>query len=102
MIGVPTVAVKLVTLGLSLTIAYLAFYAYQRNEQYPMVHVSVGFVCIGLGAICEGLIYAALDTSLFSAALVQAALVSLGMGLILRSIVLGPESPEHDGGGGVQ
>jgi len=102
MIGVPTVAVKLVTLVLSLTVAYLAFYAYQRSEQSPMFHVSVGFVFIGLGAICEGLIYAVLNTSLFSAALVQAVLVSLGMGFILRSVTLGPDAPEYGRGGGAR
>lgn len=90
MIGLPFVLLKLGTLALSLTVAYLAFHAYQRNEVSPMLYVSVGFVFIGVGAICEGLIYSVLNTSLLSAALVQAALVSLGMVLILRSIVAGP------------
>lgn len=90
MIGLPTALLKLGTLVLSLTVAYLAFHAYQRSGVSPMLYVSVGFVFIGVGAICEGLIYSVLDTSLFSAALVQAALVSLGMVLILRSIVAGP------------
>lgn len=90
MIGLPIVLVKLVTLVLSLSVAYLAFYAYRRSEHAPMGYVSVGFVCIGIGAICEGLVYEVLGTSRFSAALVQAILVSLGMILILRSLVAEP------------
>jgi len=91
MIGVPVVAVKLIALSLSLSVAYLAFYAYRRSESNPMFYVSVGFVFIGVGAICEGVILDVLDTSMFSAALVQATLVSVGMLLILRSLVLGPD-----------
>ena len=91
MTSVPILAVKLVALLLSLSVAYLAFYAYRRSESAPMVYVSVGFVFIGVGAICEGLILSVLETSLFSAALIQALLVSLGMVLILRSITLGPQ-----------
>ncbi|WP_254538448.1 DUF7521 family protein [Halomarina litorea] len=91
MIGPLTAFIKLVTLLLSLSVAYLAFYAYRRSELFPMVYVSVGFVFIGVGAICEGLIYGVLGTSLFSAALVQAVLVSSGMALILRSIMLSPD-----------
>lgn len=91
MTSVPVVAVKLIALLLSLSVAYLAFYAYRRSEHAPMIYVSVGFVFIGVGAICEGLILDVLGTSLFSAALVQAVLVSAGMVLILRSITLGPD-----------
>jgi hypothetical protein len=90
MISLPIVAVKLITLLLSLSVAYIAFHAYKRSESYPMVYVSVGFVFIGVGAICEGLVYDILGTTRFSAALVQAVLVSFGMVLILRSIVVGP------------
>jgi hypothetical protein len=88
MTSLPVVAVKLVALLLSLAVAYLAFYAYRRSESAPMIYVSVGFVFIGVGAVCEGLILGVLGTSMFSAALVQAALVSTGMVLILRSITL--------------
>ena len=88
MISIPIILIKLIALLLSLSVAYLAFYAYRRSESSPMFYVSVGFVFIGVGAICEGLILTALDTSMFSAALVQVILVSLGMILILRSITL--------------
>lgn len=91
MTSVPILAVKLVALLLSLTIAYLAFYAYRRSESAPMIYVSIGFVFIGVGAICEGLILSILETSMLSAALVQTLLVSLGMLLILRSITLDPQ-----------
>jgi hypothetical protein len=91
MIGLPVVVVKLVTLLLSLTVAYLAFHAYRRSDVAPLRDVSVGFVFIGVGAVCEGLIYSVLDTSLRSAALVQAGLVSIGMVLVLRSIVAGAD-----------
>ena len=91
MISLPIVVVKLVTLLLSFSVAYLAFYAYKRSESDSLFYVSIGFVFIGVGAICEGLIHRVLGTSLFSAALVQAALVSFGMVLILRSIVVGPD-----------
>lgn len=91
MISTPVIVVKLIALSLSLSIAYLAFYAYRRSESNPMFYVSVGFIFIGIGAICEGLIINTFNTSLFSAALVQAVLVSVGMLLILRSIMLGPE-----------
>mgnify|MGYP006282063839 CR=1 FL=1 len=91
MTSVPILTVKLVALLLSLTVAYLAFYAYRRSESAPMIYVSIGFVFIGVGAVCEGLILGVLDTSRFSAALVQAALVSLGMVSILRSITLDAE-----------
>ena len=91
MIGLPIVVVKTITLLLSFSIAYLAFYASRRSDSRPLLYVSVGFVFIGVGAICEGLVYTLLGTSQFSAALVQAALVSFGMVLILRSIVAGPD-----------
>ncbi|MFC7164587.1 DUF7521 family protein [Halospeciosus flavus] len=87
MISPSIVVVKLITLFLSLLVAYLAFYAYKRSESHPMLYVSVGFVFIGVGAICEGLVYSVLGTSLFSAALIQAVLVSFGMVLILRSVM---------------
>lgn len=92
MIGIPIVLTKLVTLLFSLSVAYLAFHAYRRNDMYPMVYVSIGFVLIGTGAVCEGLIYSVLNASLFSASLVQAVLVSLGMICILRSITLVSET----------
>ncbi|MBX0297611.1 DUF7521 family protein [Haloarcula nitratireducens] len=92
MISLPIIAVKLITLLLSLSVAYLAFYAYQRSDSSPMFYVAVGFIFIGVGAICEGLVYRMLGTSLFSAAVVQAVLVSFGMLLILRSILAGPET----------
>ena len=91
MISIPIVAVKLLALLLSLSVSYLAFYAYRRSESDPMFYVSVGFVFIGIGAICEGVILKTFDTSLFSAALVQAILVSVGMLLILRSVMFDPE-----------
>jgi hypothetical protein len=91
MISVPIILIKLIALLLSLSVAYLAFYAYRRSDNPPMVYVSAGFVFIGIGAICEGLILSALDTSMFSAALTQAVLVSFGMLLILRSVTLDPE-----------
>jgi len=94
MISFPILFIKLVTLLLSLSVAYLAFYAYRRSEIYPLFYVSAGFVFIGVGAICEGLILSVLDTSRLSAALVQTALVSLGMILILCSVMLGPDQQE--------
>lgn len=90
MISTSIVAVKLVALLLSLSVAYLAFYAYRQSESDPMFYVSVGFVFIGIGAICEGLILNTFNTSMFSAALIQAILVSVGMLLILRSLMLNP------------
>lgn len=81
----------MIALSLSLSVAYLAFYAHRRSESSPMFYVSIGFVFIGIGAICEGIILNTFNTSLLSAALVQAVLVSVGMLLILRSIMLDPE-----------
>jgi len=86
MIETPVVAAKLITLGLSLVVAYLAYQGYRRNEREPMLYVSVGFVFIGAGAICEGLIHLALGASLVSAGLIQAAIVSSGMVFILVSL----------------
>lgn len=91
MISLPIVVVKLITLLLSLSVAYLAFYAYKRSGNYPLFYVSVGFIFIGIGAICEGLVYNVLETTRFSAALTQAILVSFGMVLILRSIMVGSD-----------
>ena len=91
MISTSVVAVKSIALLLSLTVAYLAFYAYRRSERAPMFYVSMGFVFIGIGAICEGIVLNTFDTSMFSAALVQAVLVSVGMVLILRSLLFDPE-----------
>lgn len=86
MIETPVVAAKLVTLGLSLVVAYLAYHGYRRNGREPMLYVSVGFVFIGAGAICEGLIHLTLGASLVSAGLIQAAIVSSGMVFILVSL----------------
>ncbi|WP_135306095.1 DUF7521 family protein [Haloarcula amylovorans] len=94
MISLPIIVIKLITLLLSFSVAYLAFYAYQRSDSSPMFYVAVGFVFIGVGAICEGLVYSVLGTSLFSAAVVQAVLVSFGMLLILRSILAGSETQD--------
>jgi len=91
MIDPPILVVKLITLVLSLLVAYLAYHGYQRSSSSPMLYVSVGFVFIGIGAICEGLIYRLFDTSLLSAALVQALVVSSGMLLVLASLTLDTE-----------
>jgi hypothetical protein len=88
MIGPPIVAVKLVALVLSLVVAGLAYHGYRRSGSDPMLFVSVGFVFIGVGAVCEGVIYLVLDTSPFSAALVQALIVSGGMLFVLVSLTL--------------
>ncbi|WP_225336076.1 DUF7521 family protein [Halomicrobium urmianum] len=77
---------KLITLVLSLVVAYLAYHGYRRNGQATMLYVAAGFVFIGVGAICEGLIYQVFRTTIVSAALVQAAVVSSGMVLILVSL----------------
>ncbi|MBZ6496859.1 DUF7521 family protein [Natrinema longum] len=77
---------KLITLVLSLVVAYLAYHGYRRSGQTPMLYVSGGFVFIGAGAICEGLIYHAFGTTIASAALVQAAIVSSGLVLVLISL----------------
>jgi len=91
MIELSVLAVKLITLLLSLAVAGLAYHGYRRSGREPMRYVSGGFVFIGVGAICEGLIYRLLGTSLLSAALVQGAIVSCGLLLILASLTFGPE-----------
>ncbi|PGF14110.1 hypothetical protein CP556_23995 [Natrinema sp. CBA1119] len=80
------VIAKLFTFVLSLGVAYLAYHGYRRSGQTPMLYVSGGFVFIGAGAICEGLIYQVFGTTIASAALVQAAIVSSGMVLVLISL----------------
>ena len=87
----PFVIAKLITLVLSLLVAYLAYHGYRRNDNTPMLYVAVGFVFIGVGAICEGLVYRLFGTSLLSAALVQGALVSCGLLLVLASLTVGPD-----------
>lgn len=87
--------VKLVALVLSLVVAGLAYHGYRRSGSQPMLFVAGGFVCIGVGAICEGLIYLVFDTTLFSAALVQAIVVSVGMLLVLASLTLGETGAER-------
>ena len=77
---------KLITFVLSLVVAYLAYHGYRRSGQKPMLYVSGGFVFIGVGAICEGIIYHIFDTTIASAALIQAIVVSSGMTLILMSL----------------
>jgi hypothetical protein len=91
MIDAPVLLVKLVTLVLALVVASLAYHGYRRSGNEPMRFVAVGFVFIGVGAICEGLIYRLFGTSLLSSALVQAVVVSSGMVLILASLTLGEE-----------
>ncbi|WP_254533536.1 DUF7521 family protein [Natrinema gelatinilyticum] len=80
------VIAKLITFVLSLVVAYLAYHGYRRSGQTPMLYVSSGFVFIGVGAICEGLIYLVFETTSASAALMQAAIVSSGMVLVLISL----------------
>lgn len=77
---------KLITLVLSLLVAYLAYHGYRRSGETPMLYVSGGFIFIGAGAICEGLIYHVFGTTIASAALVQAVIVSSGMILVLLSL----------------
>jgi len=91
MIEPPVLVVKLITLVLSLVVAALAYHGYRRNESAPMLYVSMGFVFIGVGAICEGLIYRVLDTSLRAAAFVQALIVSSGMLFVLISLTRPPD-----------
>ncbi|QLG48382.1 DUF7521 family protein [Natrinema halophilum] len=81
------VIAKLITLFLSLMVAYLAYHGYQRSDRTPMLYVSGGFVFIGAGAVCEGLIYHTFGTTIVSAALIQAVVVSSGMILILVSLM---------------
>jgi hypothetical protein len=88
-ISVSFLAVKLVTLVLSLLVAGLAYHGYRRSGSEPMLYVAGGFVFIGVGAICEGLIYRVFGTTLLSAAAVQAAIVSGGLLLVLASLTLG-------------
>nr|WP_049890328.1 hypothetical protein [Natronorubrum sulfidifaciens] len=83
---VPFVIAKLITLTLSLAVAYLAYHGYRRQGQKPMLYVAIGFVFIGAGAICEGLIYVVFGTSILSAGLIQAAIVSSGLVLVLVSL----------------
>ncbi|WIV68662.1 DUF7521 family protein [Natrialbaceae archaeon AArc-T1-2] len=82
----PFLIAKLITFALSLAVAYLAYHGYRRNDRKPMLYVAAGFVFIGAGAICEGLLYLVLGTSIVSAGLIQAAIVSSGMILILLSL----------------
>lgn len=89
MISVSVLAVKFVTLVLSLVVAGLAYHGYRRSGSEPMLYVAGGFVFIGVGAICEGLIYRVFGTTLLSAAAVQAAIVSGGLLLVLASLTLG-------------
>ncbi|MXV60613.1 hypothetical protein GS429_00705 [Natronorubrum sp. JWXQ-INN-674] len=77
---------KGITLVLSLIVAYLAYHGYRRSGQTPMLYVSGGFVFIGVGAICEGLIYQLFGTTIASAALVQGVIVSSGMVLVILSL----------------
>lgn len=95
MIDPSFVVVKLVAVVLSLVVAGLAYHGYRRSGSEPMLFVSAGFVFIGVGAVCEGLIYLVLDTTLFSAALVQTVVVSAGMLLVLASLKV-----NSDGAGG--
>ncbi|GAB3317268.1 DUF7521 family protein [Haloplanus salinarum] len=90
MIAPPVLIVKLITLVLSLVVAYLAYHGYRRNESAPMLYVAVGFVFIGVGTICEGLIYRLFGTSLQSAAIMQALIVSSGLLFILASLTRRP------------
>jgi hypothetical protein len=91
MIEAPFLVVKLVTLVLSLAVAYLAYHGYRRTESDPMRYVSVGFVFIGVGAVCEGLVYRLFDTSFLSAAVVQGVVVSSGLLFVLASLTLGDD-----------
>lgn len=86
MIGPPILLAKLVTLVLSLVVASLAYHGYRRSNREPMRYVSAGFLFIGVGAICESLVHQVFGTSLLSAALLQAGLVSSGLLLILASL----------------
>jgi hypothetical protein len=90
MITPQVLIVKLTTLVLSLVVAYLAYHGYRRNGSAPMLYVAVGFVFIGVGTICEGLIYRLFGTSLQSAAIMQALIVSSGLLFILASLARRP------------
>lgn len=92
MIETPLVLAKLVTFTLSLLVAYLAYHGYRRTGNEPMLYVASGFVFIGAGAICEGLIYVFFGTSIISAGLIQAVIVSTGMILVIISLTKSPQS----------
>lgn len=77
---------KLVAFALSLTVAYLAYHGYRRNGSEPMLYVSGGFVFIGTGAVCEGMLYGLAGVSISAAGVVQAGLVSIGLTLVLVSL----------------
>lgn len=80
------VVAKLITLALSLTVAYLAYHGYRRSRSEPMLYVAAGFTFIGAGAICESILYDGMGISTVSAGLIQAGLVSVGMVCILVSL----------------
>lgn len=86
MIHPSVAAVKVIVLILSLTIAYLAFHGYRRNKSIPMMYVAVGFIFIGVGSICEGVLYHGLGTSTATAGIVQAVVVSTGFIFIFLSL----------------
>ncbi|WP_254612598.1 DUF7521 family protein [Haloterrigena gelatinilytica] len=61
-------------------------YVHRRSGETPMLYVSGGFVFSGAGAVCEGLIYHVFGTTIVSAALAQAVIVSSGMILVRLSL----------------
>lgn len=81
-------SLEIVSLGLGLGIAYLAYRAHQRNKSSSLLMLSMGFLALAAGSIMEGMLYEFWNFDLLAAEAVRAAMTIVGFILILYSIRL--------------
>lgn len=80
------VASDLLVVVLGLTIAYIAYTGYRRNESRPMLFVSLGFVLlVGVPAVVGSLFLVAAVGELVAGAITQASTIA-GMASILYGL----------------
>jgi hypothetical protein len=80
------VVAKLVTVVLGLAIAVTAYRGYHRHGAWPMLYLAVGFAIISVGSVVEGLLFDVLAMPLRDAGAIQAAIVAVGMVVVLYSL----------------
>jgi len=80
------VIAKLITVGLGLLITYQAYRGYSAHGSEPMLYVAIGFLCISVGSVIEGILFDVFELSIFLSGTIQTAIVAAGMLVILYSL----------------
>lgn len=81
------VAVRVLLLLVGLATTGISFRAYQRQGTRYLRDATIGFGCITLGVLIEGLLYQYTGLSLTQVHVAESVALVLGLGVLLRSFL---------------